>query len=295
MFFDILSTLSFYLEKLSPIIYILIGALIGYGVDWFRKYREFCQTREYFFHSLYTLKGGIIEQIRNYELYIKEIQAKENYFPTLRIDTVFNLDSIDIVSKVDLFNIFIKKRDKKDSEFVYNLYNLLNAFQIIRGVLTNYKIDDDSIHNDNIRILSKFDNTFAKLRDFLVGIDSNYDRGRYSEPYLELFDKINKLTDEFNKKISEKNITIHQYIQDLIIPLKKLVFEATVIYHRDTVIDLEQIYFEFLDSRKRYVDKIKKDIELLKSAKKYITNLLQKNKKYIDKTIVELDVIFINK
>lgn len=101
------------IKDYSFLITLILGVLLGFGIDKFNVWLRFCKKGRYFFHVFYGLTKALENQIKLYNTYVESIDAKQDHFEMLKTDVGFKLDKIEIVSKEDLYKIFISKHKLK--------------------------------------------------------------------------------------------------------------------------------------------------------------------------------------
>lgn len=172
---DTLSTISvdsnfydLFWKGLFPLITLVIGAIIAIGSQKFLERLERKKTKKYLIYSLSHLSESIDGQIKNIDTFIKKLEQKPSEIPQLEFNAGFHMKNIDIISRNDLYNIFVIKKSGKEKENSASLNNFLDYLEILRENINFIETD--------IILLRKKNNDYKES---------------YNEIYGELINKIN--------------------------------------------------------------------------------------------------------
>jgi len=294
-FQTILETEPFY-YKLIPILNTLFSISLGYFIAVYREWRkdnvELKKSMKYFFHCLYTLKEGVTYQIENYNQYIEGLEEKVNEIPLFKLDSGFNLTAISVVKTNDLYKIFIVKGSRKDVHFVTDMSNLLNSFEKIKSINVIFDNESNEFHKANERILTNFNSAIHDFDEKIRVYVLKHDKIGTTAIDNMIIDNINSIANAFNDIHTNPNLSIYQYMDGLILPIREIMYSRRNYDLSSEIKRMELAYTEFQHSRLNYINKVKQDLEHLRFIEKLYINLLKKNRKYINPLIVKADNIF---
>ncbi|NOS85892.1 MAG: hypothetical protein HOP31_12180, partial [Ignavibacteria bacterium] len=178
-----------YIKDFSFLITLVLGTIIGYGVNRYNEFSKFKKTRIYFFHSLFLLKEAINNQIINYENFLELFKKENDQIPDLELDSGFILDNIRIVAKEDLFKIFILKGNA-DIDNLNKFNFIIRSLTVIQSFIDSYSLQRKNLLQGNRETLSQYNDLRKKIRDLLQPLLKNPEKIEEMKNALDTSDKI---------------------------------------------------------------------------------------------------------
>lgn len=249
-----------YIKDFVPILTLLLGALLGFGIQRFNDWLKFLKTKKYFFFSLKQLIQGVNHQIKVYEDYLKVYETHANYIPDLAFNMYFNTNSIYVVSKQDMFKIIVsKQQDELNMDILVNRLNYIDM--INRG-------SDKS----NATIFKHYLETNSQLRDLMEKLFSEineYDKNCSDNCLVDvngLETKIPELTNKFKSTVKlGVDTSFHKIYNELIVPLNNMIVESkrTELFY-PSLNAIINLYAQYSNTRQGFIDIRTKELEQIK-------------------------------
>lgn len=284
-----IKTIWDYLKDYSFIITLLLGALLGFGVDKFKEWLKFIQKRKYFFYSLFNLNKGVEQQIILYNNYIKEVESEVNGVPSLAINMNFTTKPLDSISQEDMFKILITKGNKKNKFRILDLNTIQVWFEKIHFIINTYT-DNKTLYDSNKNRLDYFQTSLKALHIEHDKMQSEYKNLDIDENFKAMLEELNKVSYDFEQNITLKeDITVFKYMRELIEPFKEILKKYNYEYHElnRCLNTVEHSFHMIVNNRKHHIDFIKVDLNDLHNINKYLTKLLSEYKKYLDDDLIK--------
>jgi hypothetical protein len=275
--------LWFYYDKLTPLIFLILGILIGYGLDKWKENRNFKKSRVYFFHSLFLIKESLGKQIDFFEDNVAEIKEESDQLPLLNIDSGLNTDNLQSIGKEVIFKIMIKEHEK-DDEYLNRFDFILKSFSLIKGIEEACRLQEQNLFNANNRILTNIDVKLKEIRETNNNLLTEFGKPKGEKISQDLINEIADLNDESQVKKGDKH-SIFRDMEDFILPLEKIVKKYHYVRLMVYVSDVKHLFNELVKCRKSFTDKIEFDVEHFKNIVHDITATLYIYRKYLDKDV----------
>lgn len=267
-----------YVKDYSFIITLLLGVLIGFGVDKLKEEIKFKKTRRYFFFSLKELKIAIETQIVLHKKHLEYYSKEDNYIPSLTFCMSFSTKSVNVVSYEDLFKIFVLKEKDK-----IKIPMLLNAFSKIDSILELHPRDSIEIKSIYERTIRRFS---AELDKLLTEIDAFIKDENFFEPENPLHEfasEVKQLVEQFeSKRKPNEDVPILRIMNELISDLNKIMLKYQSPKFQSSLFQVIHAFTEFKDNREKIGNIIKYDCESLIYIKNNFELVLTEYKKYLE-------------
>lgn len=271
-----------YVKDYLPIITLLLGALLGFGIQKFNEWLKYLKTKKYFFFSLKQLIQGVQHQIKVYEDHLKVYETHANYIPDLAFNMYFNTNAINVVTKQDMFKIIVsKEKDELNMNVLINRLNYIDT--IIKGSEKN-----------NATIFKHYLETNAQIKDLMEKLFSEineYDK-KCSENCLVdvngMETKIPELTKKFRAEVKlGVDTPFYKIYNELIVPLNNMLVEnkRTELFY-PTLNAIINLYAQYNNSRQGFIKARTDELEQIKlteTAFYVILNNYSEERKNFDK------------
>lgn len=275
-----LQTIWDYIKDYSFLITLILGAILGFGVDKYNNRLKFIKTRQYFFNCLYELMKSLEHQLTLYKSYVKSIGAEQDHFEKLRVNVGFSLNIINNVSKEDMYKIFILKYVKKDKKNHLKRFTALNnGFNLIQHHNDIDRQQEDNIKNTNDRLKLEYSQSRKSL---MRKIDTFLNSNQPDSNFANLKKDVNDLKKSVYSSGIPKSHTVFDDLDKFIEPLFNIVKKYNYVEY---VHDLSGIFHtvgEMRTNRNDAINKINDETKILNNVYIDFMNTLVMYKKYLD-------------
>lgn len=276
---------------------LVIGALLGFGIDRFVEELKFRRIRKYFFYTLYELTLSIKNQIGHYKTYIESISTEQNHFRMLKTDVGYSLDKVNIVSKEDLYKIFISRHRRSDKQYYKRFAVLTNGFNLIQHHNNIDDAQDSNLLNVNNKLLGQFSESLKKINK---DIDVCLAEGSVvnDKEFEEFKEKIYNLRDTVFPTVNDSKYSIFKHTQKYVLPLLEVVIDYGAVEFTHDLSAVYHICKEVKSNRKAVIEKLRDDITILEKVyidymntlflyQKYLLKDVRTNVRLIDNSIAD--------
>jgi hypothetical protein len=273
-------------DILYPAMLLFAGAFTAYCFDNYREKKKFYLTREYFFHSLYSLYTAINNQIDIYKKNIEEV-GKEVDYPTLILKhNDLQLNNVKIISQKDIYKIFVGRKNKDDNlsgiETCILISSCFAGLEIEIEKANSYPSLLHEITNSIMRNYSEQYVTFIQKFNELMN--------EYAVPktplFQEMISKISALDDNYRKNLKgTEYASVFFHMKYFINPLNEIVVEYEYV-PLSTIIYGFQYNFESLSAkRKAFVTDCFRCIQNLYEIRNNLGEIIDNYKKYLPENL----------
>ncbi len=286
-----------YIKLFIPILCVILGAIIGFGIQKLNDYLSFRKLRKYFIYSLFSLYKSFRLQIEQLTKYINTLDKRDNDKPIFLLVTGFSLNSISVVSKDNIFKILTKSRIKTDvksrTERKMNRFkdhkNLLIGFELIESLVTDYKIESRFVYDTINKKMEEYKEKINLIRNEILNLKKIYNTSGYIT-YKEFIKELDSLDKEIQKKYEENKLdkkNFFDYFDNAIKPLQQISSKHDQILLLQYCLEAEIIITELLGTKESFSNLYKRYKSYLEDFEGQIKNILIKYNKYLHKKVRE--------
>lgn len=263
------------------IITLIIGAILGFGVEKLADELRFRRIRKYFFYILYELTISVENQIKHYKTYIESIDKESNHFRMLQTDVGYSLGKINTIAKEDLYKIFITRHRRTDRKLYFKRFTVLtNGFNLIQHHNSIDDLQDSKLREVNNKSLYQFSESLKKVNKDIDIYFTEYTNKNESH-YLKFKENVEKLRDSVFSKPIDAEYSIYQHTKEYVKPLLEIVRVSRNVKTMHDISAIIHTFEELNSNRKLAVVKLTDDVEILEKMHLDYLNTLFMYRKYL--------------
>lgn len=261
----------------SSIITLILGVLLGFGVDKLKNILTFRKTRRYFFFSLNELSKSIEGQLEVYSGHIKLYEKEDNYIPAIPYLMGFSTKSINVVPHVDIFKIFvIDCKDKIRIPMILNGLSMIDKINVSR-----YK-ENDEINRIYERTVKRFGENFDVFLSQLYNLINDENNFNINSPIKNFSTEIKNEVIKFEStRTPNEDTSIIKIINTFVTQINKIFLKYNSPVTTSHIFQVYNAFFEFKDNREKIGNIFVTDYKNLISIKKNFDQIIEDYKRYL--------------